>query len=89
MRFDQLHRREFITLIGGAAVAWRSPRARSSRREISVRFHFQPFAEHPYVTDPGPLRESLVYCLGVAAAPSYGKPWIAFARQKFTPEWIR
>jgi hypothetical protein len=23
-------------------------------------------------------------CLGVAAAPGYGKPWIAFARQKFT-----
>jgi hypothetical protein len=24
--------------------------------------------------------------LGVATAPGYGKPWIAFARQKFT--WI-
>jgi hypothetical protein len=23
-------------------------------------------------------------CLGVTAAPGYGKPWIAFARQKFT-----
>jgi hypothetical protein len=23
-------------------------------------------------------------CLGVAAAPGYGKPWSAFARQKFT-----
>jgi hypothetical protein len=23
-------------------------------------------------------------CLGVAAAPAYRKPWIAFARQKFT-----
>jgi hypothetical protein len=23
-------------------------------------------------------------CLGVAAAPGYGKSWIAFARQKFT-----
>jgi hypothetical protein len=23
-------------------------------------------------------------CLGVAAAAGYGKPWIAFARQKFT-----
>ena len=23
-------------------------------------------------------------CLGVAAAPGYGKPWIAFARQKLT-----
>ena len=22
-------------------------------------------------------------CLGMAAAPGYGKPWIAFARQKF------
>ena len=23
-------------------------------------------------------------CLGVAAAPAYRKPWIAFARQEFT-----
>ena len=33
------------------------------------------------------VREGLLEeesCLGVAAAPSYGKPWIAFARQKFT-----
>jgi hypothetical protein len=27
--------------------------------------------------------------LGVATAPGYGKPWIAFARQKFTLDWIR
>jgi hypothetical protein len=27
---------------------------------------------------------SLDVVLGVAAAPSYGKPWIAFAGQKFT-----
>jgi hypothetical protein len=31
-----------------------------------------------------PRRASLDVVLGVAAAPSYGKPWIAFARQKFT-----
>jgi hypothetical protein len=32
MLFDQLKRREFITLIGGAAVLGRSRRGRSSRR---------------------------------------------------------
>jgi hypothetical protein len=31
-----------------------------------------------------PRRASLDVVLGVAAAPSYGKPWIAFVRQKFT-----
>jgi hypothetical protein len=40
-------------------------------------------------TPRGEWQGSLVWlteldCLGVAAAPGYGKPWIAFARQKFT-----
>jgi hypothetical protein len=47
----------------------------------------------PTGTPRGEWQGSLVWlteldCLGVAAAPGYGKPWIAFARQKFT-RWIR
>jgi hypothetical protein len=32
----------------------------------------------------GPSFRAELDCLGVAAAAGYGKPWIAFARQKFT-----
>jgi hypothetical protein len=38
MQLDQIKRREFITLLGGAAVRGRSRRARSSQTSLACRY---------------------------------------------------